>query len=460
MVERNSENPIPTIGVVLPSKEVPLLPPVDDQKMERPTGLRKFIQYLPDYKNFFAVVYHHTILTAQKHEFPNQVKGETNYSGSNVAFPGVFSLLNLLANMTNEMQLHTAVIVAPILQTAVLTQELVGINNASRGRLVAGVAAGYNEWEFGALGFGYRFPKRGKILDQQIEAMNLMATGQVVNLRIHTEFDEKGNPIRPETDEVLENVLINPPTKYPLNIAVGGFKKPAIVRAAKYGSGWEMLGDAGQLAEHQQFLYEQLEKFKRDKSKFNIVGRVALGKTPEDQWIDNFLEWRDLGASHVAITTTVDEKDEDEKNPNPDHHTGLRHKFTSSLEWLRHPEARMGRLFGESDSNGFEVPDDVALKFGVEKQPQHKKINSLVVKPAILPKHILMYFESHQFYRFNIDGVVKIPQQSDKMLNCIYGLRNDEGQTVVIMEEISDDAQKPKVIIAYSSDLEMGLRKL
>lgn len=460
MVERNPENPVPTIGVVLPSKEVPLLPPVSNPERELPTGIRKFIKYLPDYEGFFAVVYHHTILTAQEHDFPKQVRGETSYSGQTVAFPGVFSLLNLLANMTSKMELHTAVIVAPILQTAVLTQELVAINNASGGRLVAGVAAGYNEWEFGALGFGYRFPHRGKILNQQIEAMRELATGQIVNRRIHTEFDEKGKPIRPETDEVLENVLINPASNYPLNIAVGGFKKPAIVRAAQYGSAWEMLGEVIHLAEQQQFLYEQLERFGRKKEEFRIVGRVALGKTPKDQWIDNFLEWQALGATHVAITTTVDEKDEDAKNDDPDHHTSLRNKFTASLEWLRYPEARMGRLFGENDYNGTKVPDEVAQKFGIQKQTEQNEINSLVVKEAIQPKHILMYFESQNFHRFNIEGTVKIPRQSEKTLNCIYGLRNDDGQIVVIMEEISDDTQKPKTILAYSSSFEMGLKQL
>ena len=94
MVGKNSENKVPKIGAVLPSKEVPLLSPVENSEKQLETGLREFIRLLPDYPDFFSVVYHHTLVNLKEIEFAIQSKGETRYSGTTVSFPDPISILN------------------------------------------------------------------------------------------------------------------------------------------------------------------------------------------------------------------------------------------------------------------------------------------------------------------------------------------------------------------------------
>ena len=136
-----TENPLPNIGVVVPSKELPLAARYEDFDI---SPLEYFIAELVfDWPGAFAAVYHHTVLRSERlpHTEPKHRKGETRYK-MQTPFPDPFAILNMLARSTTHTELFTAVLVSPQLQTAPLAQQIAAIANLSNGRFSVGLGVG------------------------------------------------------------------------------------------------------------------------------------------------------------------------------------------------------------------------------------------------------------------------------------------------------------------------------
>ncbi|OIO45338.1 MAG: hypothetical protein COZ34_02020 [Candidatus Pacebacteria bacterium CG_4_10_14_3_um_filter_34_15] len=250
-------------------------------------------------------------------------------------------------------------------------------------------------------------------------------------------------------------MLINPGAYNHVPIWVGGFKNLSRKRAAKFGDGYMPLGDADFFADNLENLLQYLEMYGRDPNEFKTMGRVALGKTPTNQWVDNFLEWQRLGVSHIVLTTTVDEKNEAEKNPDPWHHRHLIFEFMSATNWLRKPNDTFSSIF--SKWSRVEAPEEITKKITGKEKDQINYLYSLELKPNIKPKHVIMYLESKGFTKFHIEGTANFPQHSEKPYHFIEGMKNKKDQKVAILQENSDEQ---KFILVYSSEIEMGLGKL
>lgn len=125
----------------------------------------------------------------------------------------------IMAAVTTRLRLHAGVWVLPYRNAFLSANALASLDAASGGRLIAGVAAGYLEAEFRALGAD--FEHRNEVSDQVLRDMKQAWTGEPM------EISGVSHRLRP-----LPHQKPHPP------IWVGGNSRRAIRRAVDMGDGW------------------------------------------------------------------------------------------------------------------------------------------------------------------------------------------------------------------------------
>jgi probable F420-dependent oxidoreductase len=133
-----------------------------------------------------------------------------------------FVSLAAIGERTKRVKLLTNILVSGYRSPYVAAQALATIDRFSGGRRIVGLAAGYLEDEFSALGAAYK--GRGERLDEAIPAMRAAWTGESVDRE--GEFPAHGHTMYPK------------PVQDPLPIWIGGNGTKAMRRAATLGDGW------------------------------------------------------------------------------------------------------------------------------------------------------------------------------------------------------------------------------
>jgi len=155
------------------------------------------------------------------HDNPVPTPPETPFLDSLIA------LTNVAAH-TRRVRLGTGILVLPHHNPVLVAKALASLDVVSRGRLIAGFAAGYVAAEFAAL--GRDFHRRGAIADDYLRAIRTLWTDELPRHRgPHAAFDD----IRFEPKPVQRP---HPP------IIVGGHAAAALRRAAREGDGWYGFG--------------------------------------------------------------------------------------------------------------------------------------------------------------------------------------------------------------------------
>ncbi len=407
---------VPKLGLVTPTKELSTIPNGSGEDSD----LMQLIARWPDAENFFLAVYHHTILSEEMRIHSQPAQGETRYK-STTPFPDAISLLSLLAKAKTRNELFTAVMIVPQMQTAVLAQQVAAISNLSNGRFGLGVGVGWNKSEYDAVGMGGRFEKRGKILNQQIPALEMMLTGKSVRLEIG--------------GENLDNMAINPPAEHEVPIWVGGLSPAALERAAFYGSGWMPLGDVEPFIKGKEVLLRLLDENHRDPNDFGFMGRVTLGTKTLEESVDDFLAWIDAGVTHVVLTTTG--KD-DHKWQN---HSALIANFLRETRWIRYPDSEsFGSLFGHGVYN---APSNLLVK-GTEKFCFELRTEC---------RYLRRFLENREFKEtgINQNEVVEIPHLSKNPLKVIECRSKSPDKTVWILQTADEI---PKTVVVYDKEVQ------
>ncbi len=134
------------------------------------------------------------------------------------------SLLTAVAARTETIKLGTGVLVLPLRNPLILAKQLSSMDQLSRGRLILGMASGWYEREFDAVGVPYR--KRGKIMDENLEIMTRLWGEDTVNAEI--------GPYN-----MRASVMFPKPVQRPRPpILIGGYVDRVLKRAAVDGDGW------------------------------------------------------------------------------------------------------------------------------------------------------------------------------------------------------------------------------
>ncbi|MEI8237973.1 MAG: LLM class flavin-dependent oxidoreductase [Actinomycetota bacterium] len=141
---------------------------------------------------------------------------------------GLFAVLGALAVSTSRLTLGTNVALAPLYQPLRLAEDAAVVDVLSHGRLLLGLAIGYRDEEFAALGV----PKRERVarLEECVEVCRKAWTGE--------RFSHRG-----VTTDVYE-LVVRPAPTLPPPIWLGGWVDAAIERAGVLGDGYiSPLGD-------------------------------------------------------------------------------------------------------------------------------------------------------------------------------------------------------------------------
>lgn len=139
-------------------------------------------------------------------------------------FMDQFTTLAYVAGFTKRLKLGTAVNLLPLRHPLTVAKIVSTLDVLSGGRTILGVAAGWLEEEFTALGVSFK--DRGVLLNEGLEVLQQAWT-------------------QPEANYQGEHYQVEGVASYPQPVQkphppiwVGGHTKPVMRRAAKYGSMW------------------------------------------------------------------------------------------------------------------------------------------------------------------------------------------------------------------------------
>jgi probable F420-dependent oxidoreductase len=145
-----------------------------------------------------------------------------------------FVALTAAAMVTRTLRLHTNILVLPYRNPFLTAKSIASLDVVSRGRVIMGVAAGYLEGEYAAL--GANFEDRNEITDEALIAIKQAWRGGT------TKQDGRGF-------HVAGNTMLPTPIQQPHPpIWVGGNTRMAMRRAAEHAQGWSPFPIAGELA--------------------------------------------------------------------------------------------------------------------------------------------------------------------------------------------------------------------
>ncbi|SVA81132.1 uncharacterized protein METZ01_LOCUS133986 [marine metagenome] len=137
-------------------------------------------------------------------------------------------LLSFLAGSTSSIRLVPSVMIVPHRNPIVAAKQLATLDVLSKGRLTLGVGAGWLKEEFDALGIP-PFERRGSVTNEYLD--------------IFKELWSSDNPTFQGEYCSFSDIMFEPkPIQKPHPpIWIGGESKPAMRRAARYGTAWHPL---------------------------------------------------------------------------------------------------------------------------------------------------------------------------------------------------------------------------
>ena len=165
---------------------------------------------------------HIVLPTATSSPYPYSAGGEFLIPPG-MPFMDQFTSLSYVAGITSRIRLGTAVTLLPLRHPLAVAKTVATLDVLSGGRAILGVAAGWLEEEFAALGLD--FATRGRMLDEGLAVLREIWTKPVASH--HGEF------------YAFDDVAAYPqPSQSPLPIWVGGHTPPVMRRAARLGDMW------------------------------------------------------------------------------------------------------------------------------------------------------------------------------------------------------------------------------
>ncbi len=201
------------------------------------------------------------------------------------AFHDALTVLTWAAASTTRVGLGTSVLVAPYRHPVVLAKSLASLDALSGGRVIAGLASGWMESEFRAL--GVPFHERGRRTDAAIAVCRELWGGA-------HEFTWLG--------ERIGDVELAPGPARPGGppIWIGGDSVAGLRRAARIGDAWHTtIHDPGPLAERIATLGQFVDEAGRSRADVIVSVRAYADSAGMAALAPRL---RDLGVDHVLVT--------------------------------------------------------------------------------------------------------------------------------------------------------------
>ncbi len=208
---------------------------------------------------------------------------------SETPFHEIFVLLSYVAAVTNSLELVTGVVILPQRQTVLVAKQAAEVDVLSGGRMRLGIGVGWNEVEFE--GLGKEFDNRGVRSEEQIALMRALWTSPVIT------FDGQW--------EQVTAAGINPlPVQRPIPVWIGGYVEATLRRVGKMGDGWFPWREPDdQMRAAIERIQNYAQEAGRDPSTIGMEPQLNVGRGTPDAWRAFADGWRDLGATHLCLTT-------------------------------------------------------------------------------------------------------------------------------------------------------------
>jgi probable F420-dependent oxidoreductase len=262
------------IGVVFPQTEFG----------HDPVALRDYAQTAE------ALGYSHVL--AYDHVLGADTRGREPWPGPYTyrdAFQEPFVLFSFIAAWTERIGLTTGILILPQRQTALVAKQAATLDALSGGRLRLGVGLGWNSVEYEAL--GQDFHRRGRRIEEQVQALRALWTQPVVTLTGRWER--------------LERVGLNPlPVQRPIPVWFGGHADAVLRRAARLGDGWmPNHRTAADAAPSLAKLRGYLQAEGRSAEGFGIEARLHYQDGDAARWRRELDEWAAARVTHASLNT-------------------------------------------------------------------------------------------------------------------------------------------------------------
>lgn len=205
-----------------------------------------------------------------------------------------FTLMAYLSALTSKIRFMTGVLGLPQRQAVLVAKQAAEVDIYSGGRLVLGVAVGYNPLEFEAM--GEDFKTRGKRFEEQIDVMR--------RLWIENDVTYAG-----EFHQFRDASLSPRPTQRPIPLFFGMGRKiapipPDVVlrRVGRLADGWlPIFGPDAEGRKAVQTMEEAAREAGRDPAAISMCMSVSVEDPGNPAFIDEIKRRRDFGAGRITL---------------------------------------------------------------------------------------------------------------------------------------------------------------
>lgn len=177
------------------------------------------------------------------------------------------TILPALALQTERLRFFTSVLKLPLHHPLTLAKQVATAAIMSGDRFALGVGASWAPEEYRFCGVDWH--KRGKIMTESIEVLNLVLSGEMVEY--HGEIFD------------FEPLVARPAPRKPVKILIGGHHEPSLRRAARLADGW-IAGPitTDELGRIIGRLKQLCDEYGKNWSTFEIHARPVDGATLQD----------------------------------------------------------------------------------------------------------------------------------------------------------------------------------
>ncbi len=204
------------------------------------------------------------------------------------SFHEILTFFAWAAAITERIEFFSGIVILPQRQAQLVAKQAAEIDILSGGRLQLGIGIGWNQVELE--GMGMNFSNRGRRAEEQIRLMRALWSDELVD------FDGQYHQLR--------QTGINPlPVQRPIPLWIGGYADVVVRRAARLADGMLPGSDLTEGRSRVPRLRQYLADEGRDPDNFGINVWLNAGEIERAQWGDFVGEWRELGATHIALDT-------------------------------------------------------------------------------------------------------------------------------------------------------------
>jgi probable F420-dependent oxidoreductase len=188
-----------------------------------------------------------------------------------------------------DLELVTAIVVAPQRQTALLAKQAAEVDVLSEGRFRLGIGIGWNPVEYE--GLAQAFSTRGRRQEEQIGLLRRLWTERSVT--------HEG-----KFDRITGAGLAPRPVQRPIPVWLGGLSPAAYRRIGRLADGWFPRIEPGpELDTARTIIAGAAAEAGRDPAAIGMEPRVGWGSGGAEELISNARTWRDAGATHLSVDT-------------------------------------------------------------------------------------------------------------------------------------------------------------